>query len=102
MLGVSAIAVQNELVQISLAESPSTAVMTINLTRFVTDIGEVLFGTEAGDRARAASRAWRTGAAIAGFVVGCGLGAWCQAHFGPWSPVLPTGVALATLAITYI
>jgi uncharacterized membrane protein YoaK (UPF0700 family) len=35
MLGVSAMAVQNILVQISLKKAPSTAVMTTNLVRFV-------------------------------------------------------------------
>jgi hypothetical protein len=66
------------------------------------NLGEVLLGAEAGDRAKAASRAWRTGVAIAGFVVGYGLGAWCQAHAGPWSLALPTGLALGTFAITHI
>jgi len=100
MLGVSAMAVQNALVQISLAGSPSTAVMTTNLTRLVVDLGETLFGAQAGDRAKAASRAWCTGTAIAGFIAGCGLGAWCQSRFGLWSLALPTGLALGTLAIT--
>jgi uncharacterized membrane protein YoaK (UPF0700 family) len=100
MLGVSAMAVQNALVQISLAGLPSTAVMTTNLTRLVVDLGETLFGAQAGDRAKAASRAWRTGTAIAGFVAGCSLGAWCQSRFGLWSLALPTGLALGTLAIT--
>jgi uncharacterized membrane protein YoaK (UPF0700 family) len=100
MLGVSAMAVQNALVQISLAGSPSTAVMTTNLTRLVVDLGEMLLGAQASDRAKAASRAWRTGTTIAGFVAGCGLGAWCQAHLGLWSLALPTGLALGTLAIT--
>jgi uncharacterized membrane protein YoaK (UPF0700 family) len=100
MLGVSAMAVQNALVQISLAGSPSTAVMTTNLTRLVVDLGETLFGAQAGDRAKAATRAWGTGTAIAGFVAGCGLGAWCQSHFGLWSLALPTGLALGTVAIT--
>jgi hypothetical protein len=36
-----------------------------------------------------------------GFVVGSGLGAWCQAHVGLWSLVMPSGLALAALAITY-
>jgi uncharacterized membrane protein YoaK (UPF0700 family) len=101
MLGVSAMAVQNALVQISLKEAPSTAVMTTNLTRFVLDLGEVLLGRDPGGRIRAAARARRTGAAIAGFVAGSGLGAWCQAHVGLWSLVMPTGLALAALAITY-
>src|SRR5258705_6406493 len=101
MLGVSAMAVQNILVQVSLKEAPSTAVMTTNLTRFVVDLGEVLLGTDPGRRGKAVAQARRTGTAIAGFVVGSCLGAWCQAHVGLWSLVMPTGLALAALAITY-
>lgn len=101
MLGVSAMAVQNILVQISLKETPSTAVMTTNLTRFVVDVGEIVLGRDPGSRAKAVERARRTGTAIAGFAAGAGLGAWCQAHFGLWSLMLPTGLALAALAVTY-
>ncbi len=101
MLGVSAMAVQNALVQLSLKDAPSTTVMTTNLTRFVLDLGEVWLGRDPGGRAKAAARARRTGVAIAGFVAGSGLGAWCQAHVGPWSLVMPTGLALAALVITY-
>jgi len=101
MLGVSAMAVQNVLVQISLKETPSTAVMTTNLTRFVVDLGEVWLGRDPGGRAKAVARARRTGIAIAGFVVGACLGAWCQAHVGLWSLILPTGLALAAFAVTY-
>jgi uncharacterized membrane protein YoaK (UPF0700 family) len=101
MLGVSAMAVQNALVQISLKEAPSTAVMTTNLTRFVVDLGEVLLGTDPGRRGKAVARARRTGTTIAGFVAGSCLGAWCQARLGLWSLVMPTGLALAALAITY-
>ncbi len=44
MLGVSGYGgVQNALVQISLPQVPSTAVMTTNITRFTVDIGQVLF-----------------------------------------------------------
>jgi uncharacterized membrane protein YoaK (UPF0700 family) len=99
MLGVSAMAMQNALVQISLKDSPSTAVMTTNLTRFVMDLGEVWLGRNPEARARAVARARRTGVAVGGFVVGAGLGAWCQARFGLWSLVVPTGLALAALAI---
>ncbi len=100
MLGVSAMAVQNILVQVSLKEAPSTAVMTTNLTRFVVDLGEVWFGGDAAGRAKAVARARRTGIAIAGFVIGACLGAWCQARLGLWSLAMPTGLALAALAIT--
>jgi uncharacterized membrane protein YoaK (UPF0700 family) len=99
MLGVSAMAVQNALVQISLKESPSTAVMTTNTTRFVIDLGEVLLGRSWNDGVKAGERAKRTGLAIVGFVVGCGLGAGCQAITGLWSLALPAGLALVALAI---
>jgi uncharacterized membrane protein YoaK (UPF0700 family) len=99
MLGVSAMAVQNAVMQISLKESPSTCVMTTNATRFVIDLGEVLFGRSRNDGVKAGERAKRTGLAIAGFVVGCGLGALCQAVAGLWSLALPAGLALAALAI---
>jgi uncharacterized membrane protein YoaK (UPF0700 family) len=101
MLGVSAMAVQNALVQISLKDAPSTAVMTTNLTRFVLDLGEVWLGRDPGGRAKAVARARRTGVAIAGFVVGSCLGAGCQAQVGLWSLLMPAGLALAALAISY-
>ena len=101
MLGVSAMAVQNVLVQISLKEAPSTAVMTTNLTRFVADLVEVWLGSDPAGRARAVARARRTGTAIAGFVIGACLGAWCQARLGLWTLAMPTGLALAALAIAW-
>jgi len=100
MLGISAMAVQNALVQISLTGAPSTAAMTTNVTRFAMDLGEVLLGRSPDDRAKTGERARHTGLAIAGFVVGCGLGAWCQAHAGLWSLTLPTGLSLAALAMS--
>jgi uncharacterized membrane protein YoaK (UPF0700 family) len=98
MLGVSAMAVQNALVQISLKGAPSTAVMTTNITHFMMDVGGVLFGREPAEVARARSRAVRTWPAILGFAVGCGLGAACEAAIGLRSLALPTGLALLALA----
>ena len=98
MLGVSAMAVQNALVQISLNGAPSTAVMTTNVTRFTMDLGEVIFGRSSEERAKAGKRARRTGLIITGFLVGSGMGAWCQAVAGFWSLALPTGLALVALA----
>jgi uncharacterized membrane protein YoaK (UPF0700 family) len=92
-------AVQNALVQISLKGSPSTAVMTTNITHFVMDLGEVLLGHSPNDAVKAGERARGTGLAIAGFVAGCGLGAGCQAIAGLWSLALPTGLALVALAM---
>jgi hypothetical protein len=46
---------------------------------------------------KAAARAKRTGLAITGFIVGCGIGAGCQAVVGLWALVLPAGLALVAL-----
>jgi uncharacterized membrane protein YoaK (UPF0700 family) len=99
MLGVSAMAVQNALMQISLPGSPPTAVMTGNVTRFTVDVAEVLLGRDPDAVARARTRAKRTAQAIAGFAVGCGLGALCEVTIGLWSLALPAGLALLALAI---
>ena len=99
MLGVSAMAVQNALVQISLRGAPSTAVMTTNLTRFMMDSGEVLLGRDPKSIAEARVRAKHTWPAVAGFATGCALGAACEARFGLWSLALPTGLALLAFAI---
>jgi uncharacterized membrane protein YoaK (UPF0700 family) len=99
MLGVCAIAVQNALVQISLNGMPSTAVMTTNITRLTMDLGEMLLARRANDRVKAGERASCTATAIAGFVLGCGIGAACEAYLGLWSLVVPTGFALIALAL---
>jgi uncharacterized membrane protein YoaK (UPF0700 family) len=99
MLGVSAMAVQNALTQISLKAAPSTAVMTTNITRFTMDVGEVLLGRDPDDVAKARSRAKHTWPAIVGFAVGCGLDAAFEAAVGLWSLALPVGLALLALAM---
>ena len=101
MLGVSAMAVQNALVQISLKGAPTTAVMTSNVTRFAMDVGEVLLGGNPVDVAKARDRAARTLPVIVGFAVGCGIGAACEAAFGLWSLALPAGFALLAFAMGF-
>jgi uncharacterized membrane protein YoaK (UPF0700 family) len=85
--------------QISIKNSPSTAVMTTNTTRFVIDLGDILLGRSRNDRVKAGERAKRTGFAIVGFALGCSLGAGCQVVTGLWSLALPAGVAQVALAI---
>jgi uncharacterized membrane protein YoaK (UPF0700 family) len=99
MLGVSAMAVQNALVQISLKGAPSTAVMTTNITRFMMDVGDVMLGRKPADVAKARDRAMRTWPPIAGFAVGCGLGAICEVAIGLLSLALPAGLALLAVAM---
>jgi uncharacterized membrane protein YoaK (UPF0700 family) len=99
MFGVSAMAVQNALVQISLKGAPTTAVMTSNVTRFAVDVGKALLGGEPADVANARNRAVRTVPVIIGFAVGCGLGAACEAALGLWSLALPAGLAVLAFAL---
>jgi uncharacterized membrane protein YoaK (UPF0700 family) len=99
MLGVSAMAVQNALVRISLRRAPSTAVMTTNLTVFTIDIGDIMLGHDPAGVAKARNRGRHTWPAIAGFLVGCVLGASCEAVAGLRAMVLPTGLALVALAL---
>jgi uncharacterized membrane protein YoaK (UPF0700 family) len=101
MLGVAAMAVQNALVQISLRGLPTTAVMTSNITRFVMDIGTVIFSRDPRDVATARNRAQHTWPAIVGFAVGCALGAACQAAVGLLSLALPASTALIAFALGF-
>jgi len=100
MLGVSAMAVQNAMVAMSLKDSPTTAVMTTNITRFVMDVGEALIGSDPDKVAEARHRARHTFPAIFGFAGGAGLGAACFVVAGLWSLMLPTILALLALAIS--
>ena len=99
MLGVSAMAVQNALVQISLKGAPSTAVMTTNITRLMMDVGDVILGRRPADVAKARDRAMGTWPAIVGFAVGCGVGAAFEAAIGLRSLALPAALALVAVAM---
>jgi len=101
MLGVSAMAVQNAMVQVSLTGAPSTAVMTTNITRFTMDVGEILLGNDPDEAAKSRRRAKHTWPAIIGFTIGCGLGAMCESVVGLWSLALPTGLALVAIAMSF-
>ena len=97
MLGVAAMAVQNALMRISLTGVPSTAVMTTNVTIFAMDIGEILLAPDRSPVDKARERARQTGTAIAGFIVGCALGAAGENLFGLHSLVIPIGFASLAL-----
>jgi uncharacterized membrane protein YoaK (UPF0700 family) len=99
-LSVAAMAVQNALAELSLRGSPTTAVMTTNLTRFVMDVGEALLGNDRRKMAEARHRAKHTWPLIIGFTGGAGLGAACFAVAGLKSLGLPAGMALLALLIS--
>jgi len=99
MLGVCAMAVQNALVRIGLAGAPSTAVLTTNITILTMDLGEMLVDRDAGRIVEARDRVRHTWPAIAGFLLGCVLGAACEAALGLRSLLLPTALAAIALAL---
>jgi uncharacterized membrane protein YoaK (UPF0700 family) len=99
MLGVAAMAVQNALVQISLKHSPTTAVMTTNVTHFFLDLGRMLIDRDLGEVAKARHRAIHNLPVIVGFAIGCALGALCEAAVGLWSLGLPTSLAVLAVAM---
>jgi uncharacterized membrane protein YoaK (UPF0700 family) len=101
MLGVSAMAVQNALVQVSLTGAPSTAVMTTNVTRFTMDVGEILLGHDSDKAGESRRRAKHTWPAIVGFTIGCGFGAACESVAGLWSLAIPTGLAMVAIAMSF-
>jgi uncharacterized membrane protein YoaK (UPF0700 family) len=102
MFGVSAMAVQNAVVQTSLIGAPTTAVMTTNVTRFTIDVGEMLMGYDPEKIKQARSRAINTWPAIVGFFIGCVLGAAGEAFMGLWALIIPTGFALISLLLSLI
>ena len=99
MCGVAAMAVQNALAQIALRNTPTTAVMTTNVTRLMLDFAAMLVGHEAADIAKAKERALNTLPVAIGFAVGCALGAAAEAAIGLWSLMLPTALALFACVI---
>lgn len=94
MLGVSALAVQNALVQISLPGVPPTAVLTTNVTRFTIDLMEMVVGRNPDEVATARRRAKCTWPVVVGFTAGAALGAWGYAVAGLRSLVMPAGLGL--------
>lgn len=97
MLGVSAMAVQNALVALSLKDSPATAVMTSNITRLVTDLGELVFNRDSDDIIKARRRVQYTWPTIIGFSLGCCLGAICEHLFNMWALIIPFLFSLIAL-----
>jgi len=100
LLGVSAMAVQNALVQISLRGVPTTAVLTTTVTRFTVDATHVLLNRSAADVTTARGRMKRSWPAIVGFTAGAAVGATFFATAGLWSLILPTALALVALGMS--
>jgi uncharacterized membrane protein YoaK (UPF0700 family) len=98
MLGVAAMATQNVLVKLALKDTPSTAVMTTNITQLTVDLATLVrSGGDPGELAKVRRRARMTFACVIGFVAGCAAGAALEVRFGLWALTLP--VLLSALAV---
>lgn len=100
MLGVSAMAVQSALVQLAIKRSPSTSVMTTNLTSLMLALADLLVhdGKATGTDARA--RVLHFLPVVVGFTLGCVLGASLEPSCGAWSLGLPAGLSLLAFAMS--
>jgi uncharacterized membrane protein YoaK (UPF0700 family) len=92
-------AVQTALVKISL-EDTSTGVMTTNVALVVVALAELMGRRDPSAAKMARGRMLRILPVIAGFVLGCGLGAACEQAWGLRSLALPAALALLALMLT--
>ena len=99
MLGVSAMAVQNALVQSALVGAPPTAAMTANVTRFALALAELVLRRSPRQSEVARRQVEHTWPAIVGFAAGGALGAALEAQVGLWAFSLPVGTALLALGL---
>jgi len=99
MLGVSAMAVQNALVRISLAGAPATAVATTNTVVLSMEVGTLMLSRDRNSRAEARARVRQAWPAIAGFLLGCIMGGTAEAMIGLRSLALPVTLALLALVL---
>jgi uncharacterized membrane protein YoaK (UPF0700 family) len=103
MFGVTAMAVQHALAPIALEGVPSTAVMTTNVTRFVLAIGQIIMAESDVVASEARAQVTHLLPVIAGFALGCAVGAAAESAYGLRSLGLPAGLAgLAVLALASV
>lgn len=98
MIAVSAMACQFALLRLAVPGTPSTAVMTGNLTNTVLSLLDTLWGKEPLMEG-ASGRLKRTLELLVGFFAGCTAGAVAVSWLGDWAWSLP--VVLAGVAVVY-
>jgi uncharacterized membrane protein YoaK (UPF0700 family) len=95
MLAVAAMAVQNALMRLALAELPPSTVMTGNVTQFVIDLVALRSPTDGNARSAARGRLTRMWPGIAAFIVGSVAAAAAFAAVGLRSLAVPTVLCVA-------
>lgn len=97
MLMVCAMAVQNAMQRMHLAQLPPSTLMTGNTTQVMIDLADLSRGLQGDARGAAMGRLRKMLPAIASFAVGCALAALAYVALGMWCFAPPPVVAALTL-----
>ncbi|WP_266160781.1 DUF1275 family protein [Dyella silvatica] len=92
---VAGMAVQNALQRVHLGSSPPTTLMTGTTTQIMIDLGDLLHGLPAEQKAVVHGRLARMSVAVLAFALGCALAALLFAAVSTWCFALPPVLALA-------
>jgi uncharacterized membrane protein YoaK (UPF0700 family) len=95
--GVRRLGTQATVVQASVRGFPATAVMTTNLSRLTTDLGDLWFNADPAAVAAARSRLRHTWPPVAGIAVGAAAAAALWSAIGLEAFTLPAVLALVAL-----
>jgi uncharacterized membrane protein YoaK (UPF0700 family) len=101
MLMVCAMAVQNAMQRMHLAQLPPSTLMTGNTTQVMIDLADLFKGLQGDARSAAIGRLRKMLPAIMSFAVGCALAALAYVALGMVCFVLPPVVAALTVAISW-
>ncbi|GLS88467.1 membrane protein [Cypionkella aquatica] len=99
MVLVSAMAIQNAIHRIHLANAPPTTLMTGTTTQIMIDIADLLHGAVGEARGTAKARLGRMAVSVFAFALGCGLAALAYIALGNWAFSVPPVLALVVLGL---
>lgn len=97
MILVGAMAIQNAMHRVHLANSPPSTLMTGTTTQIMLDIGDRICGVPADQKAAVDARLRKMSVAVLAFAVGCAAGAVAYAFGGMWCFAVPPLLAMAAL-----
>jgi len=97
--GVAAMAVQNGVQRVHLANLPPSTLMTGNTTQAVLDAVDLLRGVKVDQAAAVRARFGRTLASILYFAAGCGSAAGLYLWIGLWCLAMPVAIGVASALI---
>tara|TARA_R110001599_G_scaffold159052_1_gene346115 strand:+ start:142921 stop:143628 length:708 start_codon:yes stop_codon:yes gene_type:complete len=96
MAMVMAMAIQNAVQKVHLADAPPTTLMTGTTTQIMLDFADLLHGLSGQELAGAKTRLARMVASLAVFALGCAAGALAFMTLGVWCFVFPPLFVLCT------